>query len=660
VDAWRERAQKWHSVSEPPASIAPSSLSGRYIDSDVQHGVRYVLEYQVGEGGMGAAYLARREAPEGASPVVVKVVRRAFGTTDISPELVAQKEAIALGRLNERVPPSPFVVRFVDTGSTAYFGLPPTPWIAIEYVHGGVEGTTLEDRVTYSIHKTGYAFDPVRATHALRCLASGISDIHGVGVIHRDLTPGNVLCCGFGETEMFKISDFGLARPAGLGRTFAGVGFGTVGYAAPEQALDAGVGIETDVFALACIAYYVLTGSHYFDATTPYEAYEQMRSKTRKSVLESKVLSPEIRERPEACRAIDAALAWGTALSVEHRPQSADALATAIMPWLGDRPAPPTSSRLLLRTIQSLSPPSDLGGWRWIVKHRPHDELVIQSAAWDTDGRCFALTPRGPLFWNGDSWLGAKNILARVPRGMAFARRHEAGGFLIGGSQGTLAVFGPDGVRELVSTTDRSFELMDASGVFDDLLVAVARRPGLPPALLAMSGRRWLKPLPLDGVQNVASVLRFDDTRWLVCGRRVQGGAFAAVYSPLDWDLRFLPTPATRAFVNGSSSVERGLGLIVGSDGTVLRCEGETTTASVVPGAPDLSASALDVLDREWVASLGTLWTRDPRLAEAWRPAWSDRTWDAPFVSMIADSGRLMAMTANAAIVEGRLGNARG
>ncbi|MES1173634.1 MAG: serine/threonine-protein kinase [Myxococcales bacterium] len=646
-------------MSEPPASIAPSSLSGRYIDSDVQQGVRYVLEHQVGEGGMGAAYLARREAPEGASPVVVKVVRRAFGTTDISPELVAQKEAIALGRLNERVPPSPFVVRFVDTGSTTYFGLPPTPWIAIEYVHGGVEGTTLEDRVTYSIHKTGYAFDPVRATHALRCLASGISDIHGVGVIHRDLTPGNVLCCGFGETEMFKISDFGLARPAGLGRTFAGVGFGTVGYAAPEQALDAGVGIETDVFALACIAYYVLTGSHYFDANTPYEAYEQMRSKTRKSVLDSKVLSPEIRERPEACRAIDAALAWGTALSVEHRPQSADALAAAIIPWLGDRPAPPTSSRRLLRTIQSLSPPSDLAGWRWIVKHRPHDELVIQSAAWDTDGRCFALTPRGPLFWNGDSWLGAKNILARIPRGMTFARRHEAGGFLIGGSNGTLAVFGSDGVRELASTPDRGIELLDASGVFDDLLVAVGRRPGLPPALLAMSGRRWLKPLPLDGVQNVASVLRFDDTRWLVCGRLVQGGAFAAVYSPLDWELRFLQTPATRAFVNGSSSVERSLSLIVGSDGTALRTEGEITTVSVVPGAPDLSASALDVLDREWVASLGVLWTRDPRLAEAWRPAWSDPTWDAPFVSMIADSGRLMAMTASAGIVEGRLGSER-
>jgi len=282
--------------------------------------------------------------------------------------------------------------------------------------------------------------------------------------------------------------------------------------------------------------------------------------------------------------------------------------------------------------------------------------LVIQSAAWDTDGRCFALTPRGPLFWNGDSWLGAKSILARIPRGMAFARRHEAGGFLIGGANGTLAVFGSDGLRELVNAPDQTMDLVDASGILEDLLVAVARRPGLPPALLAMSGRRWLKPFPLDRVHNVASVLRFDDARWLVCGRLVQGGGFAALYSPLDCELKFLQTPATRAFVSGSSSVERRLGLIVGSDGTALRTEGDQTTVSIVPGSPDLSASALDVLDREWVASLGTLWTRDPRLAEAWRPAWSEHTWDAPFISMIADSGRLMAMTANAAIVEGRLG----
>ena len=104
-------------------------------------------------------------------------------------------------------------------------------------MHGGVEGTTLEDRVTGSIERTGVAFDAARAAHALKCLAAGLTAIHGVGVVHRDLTPGNVLCCGFGEAEILKISDFGIARPQGLTATFGGIPVGTLGYAAPEQCL---------------------------------------------------------------------------------------------------------------------------------------------------------------------------------------------------------------------------------------------------------------------------------------------------------------------------------------------------------------------------------------------------------------------------------------
>src|ERR1051325_8416527 len=288
----------------------PSSLRGRFIDSEVQAGVRYVLERHVGEGGMGQAYLARREGPDGAGPVVVKIVRPTVGEGRISPELLAQKESVALGRLNERVPPCPFVVRFIDTGTTLIFGMSPTPWIALEYVHGGVEGTTLEDRVTYSLLKTEFAFDPVRAAHAIRCLASGLSAIHSVGVIHRDLTPGNVLCCGFGESEIFKISDFGLARPEGLGRTFAGLGVGTAGYAAPEQSGEGEtMGPATDVFAFACVIYYLLTGTHYFDGDSPLSAYTAMQRDERAHLLDAELLSPELRTRPDACRAIDAALA---------------------------------------------------------------------------------------------------------------------------------------------------------------------------------------------------------------------------------------------------------------------------------------------------------------------------------------------------------------
>ena len=71
-------------------------------------------------------------------------------------------------------------------------------------------------------------------------------------------------------------------------------------------------------------------------------------------------------------------------------------------------------------------------------------------------------------------------------------------------------------------------------------------------------------------------------------------------------------------------------------------------------GQPDLSAGALDVLDREWVTSLGTLWTRAYSLGEAWRPAWADHGWGAPFVSLMADAGLVVAMTADGGIVEGR------
>ena len=99
------------------------------------------------------------------------------------------------------------MVRLVDTGATHLNGAnrPPTPWLAVEYVHGGVESTTLEDRVKGCIERTGVAFDSARAAHVVKCLATGLNAIHGVGVVHRDLTPGNILCCGFGEAEIFKI-----------------------------------------------------------------------------------------------------------------------------------------------------------------------------------------------------------------------------------------------------------------------------------------------------------------------------------------------------------------------------------------------------------------------------------------------------------------------
>jgi hypothetical protein len=169
-----------------------------------------------------------------------------------------------------------------------------------------------------------------------------------------------------------------------------------------------------------------------------------------------------------------------------------------------------------------------------------------------------------------------------------------------------------------------------------------------------MSGGRWLKPLPLPDVATVSSVARLDDLTWLVSGRLSKGGGFAATYAPMQWEISDLAVPTTRAFMSTACSLEREIGLAVGSDGVVLRVEDGSTTTSRVHGQPDLSAAALDVLDREWVTSLGTLWTRAYSLGETWRPAWADTNWGAPFVSLMADAGLVVAMTADGGIVEGR------
>lgn len=638
------------------SSLPPPTLRGRVIESEVQPGVRYQLERHVGEGGMGVAYLAWREAPDGVQPVVLKIVTPGAYGDQVSPELVAQKEAVALGRLNECIPTCPFVVRFVDTGSTLLFGRKPTPWIAIEYVHGGIEGTTLDDRLTYSLHQTGFAFDSGRAGHALRCLAAGLSAIHGVGVIHRDLTPGNVLCCGFGAAEIFKISDFGLARPKGLGHTFAGLGLGTPGFAAPEQVVqgETAIGFRTDVFALASVLFTLLTNEPLFEGDSPLLVYELTRGRERRSILSSAHLSPELRERPDACRAIDAAIARATALDPELRPASAEEFAASVLPWLGEKLGAPRSSRRLMSSMLSLAAPADLAGFDWRVRHRPRDDMIVQSASWDTDGHCFAFTPRGPFFWSGEAWLGAKSALRDLPRGMTFTRRYEAGGWLVGGSGGTLAVCTTAGVRDLVLYPDSSVEFLDASGRFDDLMAAVARRAGHPPLLLGMSARRWMKPLVLDGVQHVSGLLRLDDARWVVCGRLLDGTGFTAIYSPLQWELAALAAPPTRAFMGGASNAERELALVVGSGGVALHVERDQCLATIVPGTPDLSAGAVDLLDREWVASLSTLWTRDARSGQPFAPAWQDSSFSAPFVSLMADAGLVLAMSADGGIVEGR------
>ena len=247
-------------------------------------------------------------------------------------------------------------------------------------------------------------------------------------------------------------------------------------------------------------------------------------------------------------------------------------------------------------------------------------------------------------------------MLALLPGGVTFTQRYEAGGWLVGGDNATLAVIDTRGIGDAIEAPAANVRFSSASGRLDDLLVAVGTEPDRGPALLCSPARRWMKALPLPDVAYVSTLQRLDDARWLLGGRMRGRGGFAAIYTPMQLDVSVLATPPLRSFIGGASAAERSVAVLVGSDGVALRADGDDITTSSVPGAPDLAAAAVDILDREWATSIGVLWSRDLRQGEPWRPMWSDESWKAPFVSLMADAGIVLAMTADGGIIEGRIG----
>lgn len=619
----------------------------------------YRLVEPLGEGGMAVAFYAIREAPGGVAPAVLKVVRpEIVGTAGGTALLMIQKEAIALGRLNERIPPTPFVVRFLDTGtvtlSTAFKIV--LPWIALEYVHGGAEGTTLENRVSYSVKHTRFAFDPTRAAHTIECIAEGLTAIHEVGVVHRDLTPGNVLCSGFGHDEVPKIADFGIARPSGVQATFGSVLLGTPGYASPEQSFssEGDVGPWTDVFSFACLSYFLLTGEQYFDTDNFARALLMVRETKRKSLLEAAALTPELRDNPALCRSIDAAIQHATAMNPGERTPSARAFSSGIVPALRSAGGPRSqrASERHVASVASRSGARTITGWKWTVRHPPGDDRLVRSAAWDADGHSLAVTTDGVQFWNGTAWDPAKMPIDAAA-GFLAVGLIRPGQWLLSGENGLLAVIGADGsLRTLHGPADVDLALVN--GDPNDLALAVGAREGSSPLLYTVAAGRFFKPLKLDAARTIAAISRLDETHWLIAGRTIQGAGFSALYGALDFGVTFLLSPPTDAFTAAAGHVDRGVGVALGRRGAAVRFDGTRAESSIVEGSPDLASAGIDVQGRAWAGASGRLYSQAPEPRSPWLAAWHDPAWKTPFVSIQADVGVVTAMTVDGAIVQGR------
>jgi WD40 repeat protein/tetratricopeptide (TPR) repeat protein len=209
----------------------------------------------LGWGGMGVVYRAWQQRPH--RMVALKMVRAG---AQASPEVLARfrVEADAVARMQH-----PHIVQIHQVGQHAG-----CPFLVLELV----EGPSLARSLSGTPQATRQAVELVEL------LARAIHSAHCQGVVHRDLTPTNILLTADGVP---KITDFGLAKlvKGGEGiRTETGELLGTPSYMAPEQAASRhqAIGAATDVYALGAILYEMLTGRPPFKAESPLETIRQV------------------------------------------------------------------------------------------------------------------------------------------------------------------------------------------------------------------------------------------------------------------------------------------------------------------------------------------------------------------------------------------------
>jgi eukaryotic-like serine/threonine-protein kinase len=202
---------------------------------------RYAISELLAHGGMGDVYRATDQRL--GRIVAVKLLADRHARNDEFRVRFVREAQTAASLTGE-----PFVAAIYDVGETED-GL---PFIVMEYVSEG----TVADRI-----RNG-PIERAQATTWLRQAAAAVDAAHARGIVHRDVKPANLLVA---EDGAIRVSDFGIARAAGHDTlTLAGTVLGSSGYMAPEQARGEPSTPATDRYALACIAFELLTGSRPF------------------------------------------------------------------------------------------------------------------------------------------------------------------------------------------------------------------------------------------------------------------------------------------------------------------------------------------------------------------------------------------------------------
>ena len=658
------------------------SLIGVTIEAAPHEGrtTRFRIEQPLGEGGTGVAFFALRMTDGGESPHVVKVFRPALliKAPEIA-EVSRKKEQGAMKALNERVPPSPYIVRMTDAGEIQVryrekeLSL---PWLASEYVNGGPEGTTLTERITRGVEATGVGFDPERILRTLRCIVEGLTAIHECGVIHRDIKPDNVLLCGFGQDEIAKITDFGVARTQGFEVTFGPQPVGTIGYAAPEQLglLTAPTSEATDVFALGVLLYRVLTADEYF-RRVPFAQLAVRKDggpDPRPHLRDAPRLHPEIARSPSNVDTLDAIVRKATAVQPSNRFPNERALFGAIEPILRSIVNPSTAknrrsaTRERLRTIMLEA----AGRTSWNERHRTGDDRVLRSLAWEPDGRALGVGREDLQYWDGQSWFRVPTPSGVAPGMLQFALRVGAGRFLVGGQGGLLLELSESGWAEVSPVGDPSLVFERAAGALDSLLLLTGSLAGTA-VLYVADNRQWRTALMISGASAINGVAQLDESRWVLVGRSNGGQAYLAIYDAKHHRLSPFASTGPRPLLAVASDFEgsggRSIAYAVGPGGLTIaiRGEGEDVNVETEQSATtrDVAAVAIDPAGIAWAVAQGRILKRfsvgtQPGMGSTstfakWETVHSYE-WLVPAVGLLAAGGGIFAATVDGAILEGR------
>lgn len=215
----------------------------------------YLLEWKIGEGGMGAVYRARHRFLR--RPTAVKLLP----PDKAGEEAVArfEREVREAARLTH-----PNTVQIFDFGRTADGVF----YYAMEHL----EGLTLQDLV----EDFGAIHPPARAVHILASVAEALEEAHAMGLVHRDIKPDNIMLCERGGVaDVPKVLDYGLVKDMednSAQLSAADVVMGTPLYLAPESATNPdGVDARTDIYALGAVGFYLLAGEPVFEGRTAAE-----------------------------------------------------------------------------------------------------------------------------------------------------------------------------------------------------------------------------------------------------------------------------------------------------------------------------------------------------------------------------------------------------